>query len=75
MTTKPSIRIAVLTNPATTRTIYERVNGKGQIAKHAAKRLGIPRQVAKWTEVEAKSWKQATTAVKAGKGVSRRAAR
>jgi len=61
------IRIAVLENPETKRKVLERVTADGRLSKRAAAKLGV-KKVAAWTEVEAKSWAQATKAVRAGKG-------
>ena len=61
------IRIAVLKNPKSDREVLERVTADGRLSKRAAAKLGV-KKVATWTEVEAKSWKQATAAVKAGRG-------
>ena len=56
------IRIAVLENPETKRTVYAGVTKDGRLGKRDAQHLGV-KKVATWTEVEAKSWAQATKAV------------
>jgi len=61
------IRIAVLENPETKRQVYARVTQDGKLGKRDAEHLGV-KKVATWTEVEAKTWAQATKAVKAGRG-------
>jgi hypothetical protein len=63
----PIIRIAVLENPKTKRKVYAGVTRDGHLGKRDAAHLGV-KKVATWTEVEAKSWAQATKAVKAGRG-------
>ncbi len=63
----PIIRIAVLENPETTRKVYARVTKDGHLGKRDAQHLGV-KKVATWVEVPAKSWKQATAAVRAGRG-------
>ena len=61
------IRIATLTNPKTKRQVFERVTADGRLSKRAAANLGVKR-VAKWIEVAASSWAQATKLARAGKG-------
>ncbi len=61
------VRIAVVENPDTKRRVYGGVTADGRFSKRAAAKLGI-KKITTWTEVEAKSWAQATKAVKAGKG-------
>ena len=61
------IRIVVLENPETKRKVLERVTRDGKLSKRAAAKLGV-KKVASWLEVEAKSWKAASRAVRAGKG-------
>ena len=61
------IRIAVLENPETKRQVYARVTQDGKLGKRDAQHLGAKR-VGSWVEVEAKTWKQATRALKAGRG-------
>ena len=63
----PVIRVAQITNPTTKRVILVRVTRDGKLSKRDAEHLGTKR-VAQWVEVEARSWKQATAAVRAGKG-------
>ncbi len=63
----PIIRIAVLENPETKRKVMARVTQAGRLGKRDAQHLGA-KKVATWIEVEAKSWKQATKLVRAGKG-------
>ena len=63
----PIIRIAVLENPETKRKVMARVTQGGKLGKRDAQHLGV-KKVAAWIEVEAKSWSQATRAVKAGRG-------
>ena len=69
----PLIRVAKLTNPATKREVFERVTSDGRLSARAAKHLGVKR-VKAWIEVEATRWKQATAAIRAGKGKRVRAA-
>ena len=69
----PTIRIAVLKNPKTKRPVLERVTTDGRLSARAAKHLGVKR-VKAWIEVEATRWKQATAAIRAGKGKRVRAA-
>ena len=66
------IRVATLTNSKTGKTILVRVTADGRLDKRTVAHLGIKR-ASSWVEVEAKSWKQATTAVKAGRGKKVRA--
>jgi hypothetical protein len=61
------IRIAKLKNPKTDREVLERVTADGRLSKRAVAKLGV-KKVATWTEVEAKTWAQATKLVRAGKG-------
>ena len=61
------IRIAVLKNPKTDREVLERVTADGRVSKRGAAKFGV-KKVAAWVEVEAKTWAQATKAVKAGRG-------
>ena len=63
----PVIRVAVLTNPKTKRTVFARVTSDGRLGKRDAKHLGVKR-VAKWLEVAASRWAQATKLARAGKG-------
>ena len=67
------IRVAQLKSPATGKLVCLRVTAEGKIAgARYAKQYGTKR-VQAWVEVPATSWKQATAAVRAGKGKKVRA--
>ncbi|MGH2406355.1 MAG: hypothetical protein ACRDGN_18115 [bacterium] len=64
----PIIRVATITNPKTKRVCLVRVTADGRlVGARYARHFGV-KKVATWTEVEARSWAQATKAVRGGKG-------
>jgi hypothetical protein len=67
---KPSvIRLTQITNPATKKPVFVRVNRMGAPTdSRLIERFGV-KAVKSWTVVEAGSWAEATAAVAAGKGV------
>jgi len=67
------IRVAQVTNPRTQRVVMLRVTAAGRIAGRRYIKLYKVAKVATWVEVEATSWKQATAAVKGGRGKKVRA--
>jgi len=64
----PIVRIARLTNPKTKRASFVRLTAAGHLVGARYQHIFGVRKVATWTEVAAKSWKEATKLVRAGKG-------